>query len=194
MKIGSGCPPAPVPPWDSSPVLATWIICSQNRHLQHDLTSPLLEEKQEMRVPSTRFALPSCSGDPPIFKKERFILCLVSSSPSNTWYVPAFIGCNMASCVGQDHRTPHCCLGRWPILPRGNPNVSPKMRSYDNNSSSYVGKSSDQRTGSQIGSSCCALREDDSDLEAGALHCATGDRASVASGPFPFVLETQVES
>jgi hypothetical protein len=26
-------------PHVSSPVLATWVICSQNRHLQHDLTS-----------------------------------------------------------------------------------------------------------------------------------------------------------
>jgi putative transposase len=43
-----------------------------------------------MRVQSTRFALPSCSGNPPIFKKERFISCLVSSFLSNTWYVPAF--------------------------------------------------------------------------------------------------------
>jgi hypothetical protein len=64
-------------------VLATWVICSQNRHLQHDLTSPLLAEKREMSVQSTRFALPSCSDNPPIFKKEKFILCLVSSSPSN---------------------------------------------------------------------------------------------------------------
>jgi hypothetical protein len=61
-------------------VLATWVICSQNRHLQNDLTSPPLAEKREMRVQSARFALPSCSGNPPIFKKERFILCLASSS------------------------------------------------------------------------------------------------------------------
>jgi hypothetical protein len=39
-------------------VLATWVICSQNRHLQHDLTSPLLAEKREMSVQSTKFALP----------------------------------------------------------------------------------------------------------------------------------------
>lgn len=50
-----------------------------------------------MRVQSTRFALPSYSGNPPIFKKERLILCLMSSSPSNAWYVPAFTCSNMAS-------------------------------------------------------------------------------------------------
>ena len=86
----------------AGPVLATWVICSQNRRLQHDLTSPLLAEKREMRVQSIRFALPWCSGNSPIFKKERFILCLVFSSPSNTWYVPAFTCSNMASCIGQD--------------------------------------------------------------------------------------------
>src|SRR5260221_343414 len=42
----------------NAPVLATWVICSQNRHLQLDLTSPLLAEKREMSVPSTKFALP----------------------------------------------------------------------------------------------------------------------------------------
>jgi hypothetical protein len=55
-----------------------------NRHLQHDKTSLLLAEKREMRVQSTRFALPSCSGNPSIIKKEKFMLCLMSSSPSNT--------------------------------------------------------------------------------------------------------------
>ena len=38
-----------------------------------------------------------------------------------------------------------------------------------------------------------ASGEDDADLEAGALHSAAGDRASLASGTFPLVLETQVE-
>jgi len=38
-----------------------------------------------------------------------------------------------------------------------------------------------------------ASGEDDSDLEASALHSAAGDRASLASGTFPLVLETQVE-
>src|SRR5439155_1998217 len=50
------CPPAPPPGrllcW------LPWVICSQNRHLQLDLTSPLLAEKREMSVQSTTFALP----------------------------------------------------------------------------------------------------------------------------------------
>jgi len=78
-------------------------------------------------------------------------------------------------------------------IPKASPNLSLKTHSYANNSSSYVGKSSDQRAGSQIGSSCCALREDDSDLVEGTLHCTAADLASVASGTFPLVLEVRVK-
>jgi hypothetical protein len=38
-----------------------------------------------------------------------------------------------------------------------------------------------------------ASGEDDSDLEADALHCAAGDLASLASGIFPLLLEAQVK-
>src|SRR5215813_1492890 len=38
-----------------------------------------------------------------------------------------------------------------------------------------------------------ASGENGSDLEAGTLHCAAGDLASVASGTFPLVLEAQVK-
>jgi hypothetical protein len=67
------------------------------------------------------------------------------------------------------------------------------MRYYGNNSSSCVGKSNDRPAGRLIGSSWCALREDASDLEVGALHCADGDLAAVASGTLSLLLEAQVK-
>src|SRR5437667_8873820 len=97
-----------------------------------------------MRVPSRRFALPGCSGNSSIFKKERFILCLVSSSPSNNRDGPACTCSNMASCVGQDHRTLPLCSGRWRILPGGKLNLSPKMRSSVSNSSCFVDRANNQ--------------------------------------------------
>ena len=75
---------------------------------------------------------------------------------------------------------------------KGKPELLSKTRCYGSNSLSYVCRSNDRAVGRPIGSSCCALREDDSDVEADALHCAAGDLASVASGTFPLLLEAQV--
>jgi hypothetical protein len=52
-----------------------------------------------------------------------------------------------------------------------------KTRCYACLSSSCVGKSNDQPVGRRISFSWCALREDGSNMEAGALHCAAGDLA-----------------
>src|SRR5438876_4046532 len=61
--------PARASTWQT-PVLATWVICSQNRHLQLDLTSPLLAEKREMSVQSTTFALPHALTTHPFSRRR----------------------------------------------------------------------------------------------------------------------------
>jgi hypothetical protein len=70
--------------------------------------------------------------------------------------------------------------------------MSPKMRSYANNSSST---SASQATSVQEVRSVSlgASGEDAWDLEAGTLHGAAADLASMASGTFPLVLEAHVK-
>jgi len=135
-------------------VLATWVICSQNRHLQLDLTSPLLAEKREMSVQSTMFALPHALTPTHFQEGEVHPLSRVFISIKHL----------VCSCfhILQDGflrwtrpLNTSLLLGALADLARGKSELVAEKRSYANNSSSFVDRANDQCAARGIASCWC---------------------------------------